>query len=40
MSTGIYDELIYRSLDSIHAVLVEILRQLERMEKKKAGDRA
>ncbi len=32
MSTGIYDELIYRSLDSIHEVLVEILRQLERME--------
>lgn len=33
MSTEIYDELIYRSLDGIHAVLVEILRQFERMEK-------
>ncbi len=34
MSTRIYDELIYRSLDSIRAVLVEILRKLERMEKR------
>lgn len=33
MSTEIYDELIYRELGCIHAVLVEILRQLERMEK-------
>lgn len=32
MSTETYDELIYRSLDSIRAVLVEILRQFERME--------
>lgn len=37
MSTEIYDELIYRSLDSIHAALVEILRQLERMEKQEGG---
>nr|DAK87801.1 MAG TPA: hypothetical protein [Caudoviricetes sp.] len=33
MSTEIYDEMIYRELDRIHAVLVEILRQLERMER-------
>jgi len=29
MATGIYDELIYRKLDSIESLLIEILAQMK-----------
>lgn len=35
MSTEIYDELIYRSLDSIHAVLVKFCVSLKGWRKRK-----